>query len=282
MQPGSGRFRIEAIITTVFVIVMIFSVLAIVPNQQTIPESQSVMDYSFQLYGNSTNNTKTVQVQMDVNQTLQFSFSFDSLDISSATLRFSIIVPQADGIDAVYYQNESQDIQGIWSSPLNNTYFLKIKNNDTSNPLTPRTIVANVVKNWTSIKTDTILSHWANQVSIDFGAMISLVFTLAFIIIASLLYYTKVMNKKLKFKEFEDFLKDYLGVSKKGEKSIKHSISRFLIIFALLVISAIAIWLTIREGGLLIINLFTSNYPYNQYLVLDLISYVLIANLSLD
>lgn len=53
----------------------------------------------------------------------------------------------------------------------------------------------------------------------------------------------------------------------------------FIITCSLLATSVIAIWLTIRAGGVLIENLVTENYPYTQYQILELISYILIVNL---
>jgi hypothetical protein len=96
-------------------------------------------------------------------------------------------------------------------------------------------------------------------VAIDFEGVITAILTLVFIICCPL-----IMGRR--WKDILKYLKD-------------SSTYDFIIMCSLLATSVIAIWLTIRAGGLLIKNLFTENYPYTQYQILDLISYILIVNL---
>jgi hypothetical protein len=96
-------------------------------------------------------------------------------------------------------------------------------------------------------------------VVIDIEGVIAAIFTLVFVILCPL-----IIGRRPK--DILNYLKD-------------SSTYGFIITCALLATSVIAIWLTIRAGSVLIENLFTENYLYSQYLILDLISYILVVNL---
>lgn len=95
--------------------------------------------------------------------------------------------------------------------------------------------------------------------AIDIGGIIASIITLVFVICCPL-----IMGRR--WKDIFEYLTD-------------SSTYNFIVMCSLLVTSVIAIWLTIRAGGVLILNLFTENYPYSQYQILDLISYILVVNL---
>jgi hypothetical protein len=96
-------------------------------------------------------------------------------------------------------------------------------------------------------------------VAIDVGGIITSIFTLVFVIFCPL-----IVGRRPK--GILNYLKD-------------SSTYGFIITCSLLATSVIAIWLTIRAGGILIVNLLTEDYLYSQYLILDLISYILVVNL---
>ena len=147
-------------------IIVITLTFSIFPTQihaqqsQTVPESQTIMDYSVQMYGPSINgqDVKSVQVQMGPDQTLQYSFSISSAD-SSAVVDFSIIVPQSSGPNDIYYEQTGYIVQGSWSPQNSNTYTILVKNDDPENSWTLGTINCNVTKTWTSSQTQTTLTN---------------------------------------------------------------------------------------------------------------------------
>ena len=95
--------------------------------------------------------------------------------------------------------------------------------------------------------------------AIDIGGIITSIVTVVFVILC-------LWIKGRRPKDIYDYLKAC-------------STSGFIITCSLLATSVIAIWLTIRVGGVLVENLFTDNYHYTQYQILEVISYILVVNL---
>jgi hypothetical protein len=96
-------------------------------------------------------------------------------------------------------------------------------------------------------------------VAIDIEGIITAILTLVFVILCPM-----IIGRR--WKDILNYLKD-------------SSTYGFIVTCSLLATSVIAIWLTLRAGGLLVKNLFIDKYPYTQYQILDLISYILVVNL---